>query len=255
MTTVHGGSQEPFRPYWYRHAGGRPLALAVMRAARAIDPILRQALAIALAVGALGLSFGVLCADTGLGLPMAVALSTLVFAGSAQLAAVGVVADGGTALAAVAAGLLLNARSVAFGVALAPILGGRLGRRLADSHLLIDESAALAAAQSDPADARRAFRTAGLAVLVLWNAGTVAGWLLTGSIDVEAIGLDVVIPAVFVALLAPRMGDGPSRVTALAGAAIALALTPVAPAGLPILLAAAGVGAGLLLARRVAPAA
>lgn len=226
-----------------------------MRAARATDPILRQALAIALAVGALGLSFGVLCADTGLGLPMSVALSTLVFAGSAQLAAVGVVADGGTALAAVAAGLLLNARSLAFGVALAPILGGRLGRRLADSHLLIDESAALAAAQSDPAAARRAFRAAGLAVLVLWNAGTVGGWLLTGAIDVEATGLDVVIPAVFVALLAPRMGDGPSRATALAGAAIALALTPVAPAGVPILLAAAGVGAGLVLARRTESAA
>jgi 4-azaleucine resistance transporter AzlC len=206
-------------------------------------------------VGALGLSFGLLCADTGLGLPMSVALSTLVFAGSAQLAAVGVVADGGSALAAVAAGLLLNARSVAFGVALAPILGGRLGRRLAESHLLIDESAALAAAQSDPTAARRAFRAAGLAVLALWNAGTIAGWLLTGAIDVEAAGLDVVIPAVFVALLAPRLADAPSRATALAGAAIALALTPVAPAGLPILLAAAGVGAGLLVARRGGPAA
>lgn len=214
----------------------------------------RQALAIGAAVGVFGLSFGVLCADTGLGLPMAAALSTLVFAGSAQLAAVGVVAEGGTAVAAVAAGLLLSARSLAFGVALAPVLRGPMRRRLVDAHLMIDESAALAAAQHDPTAALRAYRLAGLAVLVLWNAGTVAGWLLTGAIDVTATGLDAAIPAVFVALLAPRMHDDAARAAALAGAALALALTTLLPAGLPILLASAGVVAGLAVQRRRAAA-
>lgn len=221
---------------------------------RQADAIVRQAVAIGLAVGAFGLSFGVLCADTGLGLPMAIAMSTLVFAGSAQLAAVGVVAEGGTAVAAVAAGLLLNARSVAFGVALAPVLDGPLRRRLLDAHLLIDESAALATAQEHPREALRAFRVAGVAVFVMWNAGTLAGWLLTGAIDIESIGLDAVIPAVFVALLAPRLHDPAARSAALAGAAIALALTPVTPAGLPILLASAGVLAGLARRRRGAGA-
>ena len=219
-------------------------------------PIVRQALAIAVVAGAFALSFGVLCAETGLGLGMTVALSTLVFAGSAQLAAVGVVADGGTGAAAVLAGLLLGARNLAFGVALAPLLGGRLGTRLLASQLVIDESVAVATAQADARSARRAFWITGLGVFVPWNAGTVAGWALTDAIDVAATGLDAAIPGAFVALLAPRLGSAPARATALAGAAIALALTPVAAPGVPILLAALSALAGLAMEgrRRARPA-
>jgi 4-azaleucine resistance transporter AzlC len=219
------------------------------------DPLLRQAIAIALAVGAFGISFGVICADTDLSLAKALALSGLVYAGSAQLAAVGVAAAGGTALAAVLAGLLLSARNVAFGVALAPILTGSLGRRLLASHVLIDQSAGVALAQPEPARARRAFWLTGVAVLILWLAGTAAGWALTGSIDVEAVGLDAAIPAVFVALLVPRLDRPSHRASAIAGAGIALVLAPFTAPGLPILAAALGAGAGLLVsARRGEPA-
>jgi 4-azaleucine resistance transporter AzlC len=206
--------------------------------------ILGQALAIAVAVGLFGLSFGVLARETGLSLLQAEALSTLVFAGSTQLAAVGVAAEGGTAFSAVLGGLLLSARCVAFGVTLAPLLRGPLWRRLLASHLVIDESAAVAAAQPDPAAARRGFWAAGIAVFVLWNAGTVAGWFLTGAIDVEATGLDAAIPAAFVALLWPRLDTTPGRVAAATGAVIALVAVPLLPPGAPILLAALGALAG-----------
>ena len=156
----------------------------------------------------------------------------------------GVAAEGGSALSAVLGGLLLSARCVAFGVTLAPLLRGRLGRRLVASQLVIDETAAVAAAQADPAAARRGFWAAGIAVFVLWNVGTVAGWFLTGAIDVEATGLDAVIPAAFVALLWPRLDRAPARVAAVTGAAIALLTAPVLPAGAPILLAALGALAG-----------
>jgi 4-azaleucine resistance transporter AzlC len=213
------------------------------------DPLVRQALAIAVAVGAFGVAFGAFSADTGLSLAKALALSGLVYAGSAQLAAVGVAAEGGTGAAAVLAGLLLSARNVAFGVALAPLLPRGLGRRLAASQFIIDQSAAVALGQPTPARARRAFWLTGLWVMVLWLAGTAAGWALTEAIDIRAIGLDAAIPAVFVALLVPRMRRPAEAATALCGAAIALALTPVAPAGVPILAASAGVLAGLALAR------
>jgi len=213
-----------------------------------------QAAAIAVVVGAFALSFGVICADAGLGLPMTVALSTLVFAGSAQLAAVGVVADGGTGAAAVFGGLLLGARNLAFGVALAPVLRGGVVRRMLAAHLVIDESAALATAAPDAASARRAFWVGGLCVFGPWNAGTAAGWLMTGAIDVEALGLDAAIPGAFVALLAPRLTDASARAAALAGAALALTLTPFAPPGVPILLAAAGALAGLVVGARRARA-
>jgi branched chain amino acid efflux pump len=218
------------------------------------DPLLSQAVAIAVAVGAFGVAFGVFAADTGLSLAKALALSGLVYGGSAQLAGVGVIAEGGTGAAAVLSGLLLSARNVAFGVALAPVLPRPLARRLAASQLIVDQSAAVALAEQDPARARRAFWLTSLWMLVLWLGGTAAGWGLTGAVDVEAAGLDAAIPAVFVALLAPRLRRPPEAATALAGAAIALALTPIAPAGVPILVASLGVVAGLLLQRKRRPA-
>jgi len=226
-----------------------------MRSSQHDAAVVRQALAIAVVAGAFALSFGVLCSETGLSLPMTVALSTLVFAGSAQLAAVGVIADGGTGAAALVAGLLLGARNLAFGVALAPMLGGRLGRRLLASQLVIDESVAVATAQPDPATARRAFWLTGVAVFLPWNAGTVTGWLLTDAIDVAATGLDAAIPGAFVALLAPRLTHAPARVAALVGAGVALALTPVMPAGVPVVLAATGAAVGLWWQARTARAA
>jgi predicted branched-subunit amino acid permease len=87
-------------------------------------------------------------------------------------------------------------------------------------------------------------------VLALWLAGTAAGWALTGAVDVEAAGVDAAIPALFLALLAPRMRNPPEAATALAGGAIALALTPFTAPGIPILAASAGVVAGLAVARR-----
>jgi 4-azaleucine resistance transporter AzlC len=214
------------------------------------DPLVAQAVTIAVAVGAFGVAFGVFAADTGLSLAKALALSGLVYGGSAQLAAVGVIAEGGTGAAAVLGGLLLSARTIAFGVALAPLLPSPLGRRLVASHLIVDQSAAVALAERDPARARRAFWLTSLWMLVLWLGGTAAGWGLTGAVDVRAVGLDAAIPAVFVALLAPRLRRPAEAATALTGATIALALTPVAPAGLPILLASLGVVAGLAVARR-----
>jgi 4-azaleucine resistance transporter AzlC len=222
---------------------------------RAVPPpdrrILRDALAVAAAVGVFGLSFGVVADQAALTVAEACALSLLVFAGSSQFAAVGVVAAGGAPVAAVASGLLLNARSVAFGLALAPVLGGSVWRRLAFSQLVIDESTAMSVAQGDPARARQAFWLTGLAVFVLWNLATLLGVVAGGAIgEPEALGLDAAFPAAFVALLAPRLQDRQGRVAAAAGAAIALVAVPIAPAGVPILFAAGGVVVALVVRRR-----
>ena len=204
----------------------------------------------ALAVGAVGIAFGAVATDGGLSLAKALALSALVYGGSAQLAALGVAAEGGSGGASVAAGLLLSARNVAFGVALAPLLPRALRRPAGGVQLVIDQSAAAALAEPRRDRAWRAFWVTGVWVLVLWLAGTAAGWALTGAIDIEAFGVNAAIPALFLALLAPRMANPAEAATALAGGAIALALVPVAPPGVPILAASAGVVAGLLVARR-----
>lgn len=214
---------------------------------RLSDPAVRKAAVLGLAVGIYGVSFGVLAVASGLTAWQALGLSTLVFAGGSQFAAVGVVAAGGAPIAAVAGGLLLNSRMAAFGLALAPVLGGTLPKRLLAAHLLIDESSAMALAEREPRAARRAFWLTGVSVFVFWNAATVFG-ALAGSLigDPEALGLDAAFPAGFLALLGPLLDSRAARASALCGALIALALLPFTPPGVPIVAASAGVLGGLL---------
>jgi len=208
--------------------------------------IQRQAASIAVALAPFGVVFGVACAQAGLGVAEAVGFSAFVFAGSSQFAAVGVLADGGGAVTAIGAGLLLNLRSLAFGVLLAPALTGRFATRAALAQLVIDESTAVATAQDETRWQRYGFLAGGLAVFAVWNLTTVVGVLLASAGDdfITDLGLDVAAPAAFLALLWPRLtgpDGGRGRRIAAAGAVVTVVALPLVPAGLPILLAGLGV--------------
>tara|TARA_B100001079_G_C16403619_1_gene512613 strand:- start:2171 stop:2866 length:696 start_codon:yes stop_codon:yes gene_type:complete len=214
----------------------------------------RQAFVLAAATGLIGVTFGVFADTSGFSLSQASALSVLTFTGASQFAVVSVVAGGGSTAAAVASGLLLAARNSLYGPVMAPRLGGGPGRRLVAAQFLIDETTAMATAQEQQEHGRDAFWFTGLWLFVFWNAGTVLGVLLGGVLeDPGAWGLDAAFPAAFVALLVPHLRTSPGRVTALVGAAIAVAAVPTMPVGLPMLLAAAAVGPGLWVAARSAP--
>lgn len=186
-----------------------------------------------------GLAFGIAAREAGLGIYEAMGFSSLVFTGSAQFAAVSVLSDGGSALTAVLAGALLNLRSLAFGVALAPTLTGSKRFRAASAQLMIDEAAAVGMAQDEPAQRRFGYLAGGLAVFVLWNLSTAAGVLFLGAMGdiVAQTGVDATIPAAFLALLWPRLAGARQRTIALGGAVIAIVGVPVLPAGLPIVAA------------------
>lgn len=187
-----------------------------------------------------GIAFGVIAADAGLSVLEAIGFSTLVFTGGAQFAAVSVLGDGGSTAAAVAAGLLLNFRLLAFGLILAPALRGPYWWRALASQLMIDESAAVASAQPERRWQRYGYLATGLGVFVTWNAMTVLGASVLGGADelIDKAGIDATIPAAFLALLWPRLADAKQRLLALVGAAIALLGAPVLPPGMPIVAAA-----------------
>lgn len=197
------------------------------------------ALSIGLATGAYGLSFGAITVASGLSAWQAQSLSLLMFTGASQFALVGVLGAGGGAAAAVLTAWLLGARNGLYALSLAPTLQVVRWRRLAAAQLTIDESTAAALTHPDrPQTARRAFWSTGLAVFVLWNIGTLVGALGAAALDDPAtLGLDAAIPAGFVALLWPRLVDGTTWAVALAGAAVALVLTPVLRPGVPVLAA------------------
>lgn len=209
------------------------------------DPV-TGSVVLGLAVGVFGVSFGVLAAAAGLSPAKACAMSLLVFTGASQFAAVGVIDAGGSTAAALGSALLLGARNGAYGLRMSTILRGRLPTRLVASHLVIDESTAMATAQHEPAQQRRAFWWAGVSVFVFWNLGTLLGALGGDAIgDPDRYGLDAAFPAGFVALAVPHLRSLEGRVAAMIGVAVALLLTPVAPAGLPVLAASLAVLVGL----------
>ena len=210
------------------------------------------AVGIGVAVGVYGVSFGVLAVASGLSPAQACVMSMLVFTGASQFAFVGVLAGGGGAVAAMGPAVMLAVRNAAYGLSLTSILPARLRDRALAAHLVIDETTAMARAQSEPDAARRAFLATGVSVWVFWNAGTLAGALLGGGIgDPSTLGLDAMFPAAFLALLAPQLRRPGAPVAAAAGVVIALALVPFAPAGVPIIAALAGVVPGVLTARGV----
>jgi 4-azaleucine resistance transporter AzlC len=202
------------------------------------------------AVGVFGVSFGVLATTAGLSLAQACVMSVLVFTGASQFAVIGVLGTGGSLVSALGSALLLAARNAAYGVAMAPTLSRRsLGRRLLAAQLVIDESTAMATAQPGRRAREQAFWATGVAVFVCWNVGTVLGAVAGDAVgDPEALGLDAAFPAGFVALAVPHLRSRQGRVAAVCGTAIALALIPLAPAGVPIVAAALGVVPAVLFA-------
>jgi branched chain amino acid efflux pump len=223
-----------------------------MAIARPASGTLTGALGIGVAVGVYGVSFGVLAVASGLSPAQACVMSMLVFTGASQFAFVGVLAGGGGALAAMGPEVMLAVRNAAYGLSLTSILPPRLRDRALAAHLVIDETTAMARAQSDPAAARHAFLATGVSVWVFWNAGTLAGALVGGGIgDPQTLGLDAMFPAAFLALLAPQLRRPGAPAAAIAGVAIALALVPFAPAGVPVVAALAGLAPGLLVAKGV----
>jgi branched chain amino acid efflux pump len=191
-----------------------------------------------------GLSFGVLAEAAGMGAAAAVVMSGTTFAGSAQFAAATVLEDGGTVVAAIVSAVLLNARYAGMSVAVASIFPGGRARRFLESQLIVDESWALSG---------RSGRFewpilvgAGLLLYVLWVSSTALGTVAGEALgDPNDLGLDAAFAALFLALARPYLRGRRALEAAALGGIITLVLIPFAPAGLPLVAAAAACLLGL----------
>ena len=202
-----------------------------------------QAISIGLAISPFGLAFGALCAESGIGVWEALGFSSIVFGGSSQFAAVSVLADDGTVIAAITAGLLLNLRSLAFGVSMAPSLKGSFLWRAGVSQLMIDESTAIGSSQATHELRRYGYLWGGLSVFVLWNATTLIGVSVLSEAEslITDLGIDATIPAAFLGLIWNKLENTKHRAVAVIGAITALILIPFTPAGIPVIAAASSI--------------
>lgn len=214
---------------------------------------LRLAVGPAVATLVLGLSFGAAAGNAGWGLSLPLGFSMLAFSGSAQFALLTTLPSG-TAAAAIAAAILINARYVVMGVALNASLRGNRAWRAAQAQALADASFVVAHRGGGFFDIAR-LTGATVPQWLCWVSGTAIGLLTRPSPELlHGIGADVVFPAFFLILAMDEVRRTPRALLAAAcGAAIAGALLFVTQPGYALLAATAGALVGALPGRHTVP--
>ena len=202
------------------------------------SPTVRDALSVSLTVGAYGVAFGAASIAAGFSVVQSCALSLFTFTGASQFAAVGVVGAGGGAASAIGAATLLGTRNALYGIQMAPLVRATGLRRLMAAHLTIDESTGVALSQAPRGTRamRLGFWLTGSGVFIFWNIFTLVGALGAKALGNPASwGLDAAVPAAFLGLLWPRLENSFLRRVAAASMVFTLCVTPLLPAGLPII--------------------
>jgi 4-azaleucine resistance transporter AzlC len=206
---------------------------------------IRTGIPFGIAAGLVGISFGAV-AQPVMGAGAAIAMSAFVFAGASQFGSTAVLASGGSPVAAILAGIMLNARFLPMGVAVARVFRGGPWARALQGQTIVDASFA-AAHQGGGRFDRQILIGTTIPQYVCWLSGTAIGALWANKLgDPQDFGLDAVFSAFFLALLMEEaVASGVARIVAVTGAVIALILTPLLPAGLPILVASSAALIGL----------
>jgi predicted branched-subunit amino acid permease len=198
----------------------------------------RDSLSVSITVGAYGTAFGAAAVANGFSLLQTCLLSLLTFSGASQFAVIGVLGAGGGALSGIATASLLGIRNGVYGVIMAPRLKVKGFKRIIAAQITIDESTAVALGQEVRGEKamRQGFWLTGFGVFLFWNLFTLAGALGAQAMgDIRAWGLDSAVPAAFLGLVWPRLKTNRDRFLAVGCMVFALAMTPILPAGLPII--------------------
>jgi 4-azaleucine resistance transporter AzlC len=207
------------------------------------DPALRasrrqlasDAIGIGVSAAGFGFVYGLSARAAGFSPVEAMAMSTIVFAGASQFAAVGYVASGLAWPGIVILTALLNARHLLYSAALAPWLRGvPVARRAVMAHILTDEAFALSInhfRRIGRADERGYWLGAILSTFIPWNVATLAGVLLGAQIPEPArFGIDVIFPSAMIGLAVGLVTGRRELVAAIVGGVIgvvvALASSP-----------------------------
>jgi 4-azaleucine resistance transporter AzlC len=229
---------------------GRQLTLEASR-----RQVFRDGLAIASYAVPVGLVFGLTTLQAHYSLLDVVANSAIAFAGGAQFAAAGLVAQGAPWIAIAGVVALVNARHLLYSAAIAPYVADRPRReRAVMAHFLTDESFALSLShfrRIGHFDAR-GYWTAALILFIPWLVGSALGYVIAGAVDIRALGLDVAFPAAMAALSLGMVSGRRDVAAALGAVGVAVIVGLLAGASIGLV---AGAVAGPLLGLAVAPSA
>ncbi len=200
------------------------------------DAVARTSLSVAFTVGLYGAAFGAAGVTAGFTILQTCLLSILLFSGASQFAVVGIMGAGGSAISAIATATLLGFRNALYGLQMAPILKVTGLKRILSAQITIDESTAVSTLQESDVDRKRGFYLTGIGVYVFWNLFTYLGALGASAIGDPAVwGLDAAVPAAFCGLVWPRLKDKKQFLISALAIVLALSLTPITAAGIPII--------------------
>lgn len=205
---------------------------------------IRTVVAVAGSVAVVGVAYGALAASAGLMWWQTVLIACCVYAASAEFLFVGALVAGAGPLVGALSGLLVNARTVIYGISAAEYIPPG-GQALIAAHLINDETVALAGASGHATRRAQTFWVSGMSIWVAWVAGAASGAVLGGLVDDPGVwGLDAVFPTLLAVLVMPMMAD--RRVAACVVAAGFVAVVVVVAGGVPS-------GLGPLLATSAVP--
>ena len=200
------------------------------------DAVARTSLSVAFTVGLYGAAFGAAGVTAGFTILQTCLLSILLFSGASQFAVVGIMGAGGSAISAIATATLLGFRNALYGLQMAPILKVTGLKRILSAQITIDESTAVSTLQESDVDKKRGFYLTGIGVYIFWNLFTYLGALGASAIGDPAVwGLDAAVPAAFCGLVWPRLKDKKQFLISALAIVLALSLTPITAAGIPII--------------------
>jgi len=197
-----------------------------------------QSLSVSITVGLYGTAFGAASIAAGFSVLQTCLLSLLTFSGASQFAVAGVMGAGGTAISAIATASLLGTRNMLYALRMAPLLRVTGLKKVVAAHITIDESTGVAISQEKLGTQamKHGFWLTGFGVYIFWNLFTFLGALGAQAMgDPSAWGLDAAVPAAFLGLLWPNLTNNFERVLAVSALVMAVVLSPVLSAGLPII--------------------
>jgi len=197
-----------------------------------------QSLSVSFTVGLYGTAFGAASIAAGFSVLQTCLLSLLAFSGASQFAVVGVMGAGGTAIAGIATASLLGVRNMLYALRMAPLLRVSGFKKVIAAQVTIDESTGVALSQEKLGTEamKQGFWLTGFGVYIFWNIFTLLGALGAKAMgNPSAWGLDAAVPAAFLGLVWPRLTNKLERALAVGALVLAVLLSPVLSAGLPII--------------------
>lgn len=187
----------------------------------------RAELPILLGVVPFGLIFGAVAVSAGLPASLAQAMSSVIFAGSAQFIAAELMAVGTPAVVLLMTTFIVNLRHLLYSASLAPHVNKLpLGWKMLLAYLLTDEAYAVTIIHYNeartPATTRHwFFLGSGLALWTTWQATTAIGIFLGASIP-ASWSLDFALALTFIGLVVPTLRDRPQVAAALTAGIVAV---------------------------------